>query len=69
MDVVRVKDNDIVVSGSLLCLRRDRSRGSGQVYGKDKDSGKAQEQIVFGISQVFSLLCMESGQIVLISRS
>ena len=24
---------------------------------------------VFGISQVFSLLCMESGQIVLISRS
>ena len=40
MDVVRVKDNDIVVSGSLLCLRRDRSRGSGQVYGKDKDSGK-----------------------------
>lgn len=40
MDVVRVKDNDIVVSGSLLCLRRDRSRGSGQVYGKDKGSGK-----------------------------
>lgn len=30
---------------------------------------KAQEQIVFGISQVFSLLRMESGQIVLISRS
>ena len=40
MDVVRVKDNDIVVSGSLLCLRRDRSRGSGQVHGKDKGSGK-----------------------------
>lgn len=36
MDVVRVKDNDVVVSGSLLCLRRDRSRGSGQVHGKDK---------------------------------